>query len=180
MATKRGAGIRLKRGRYQAVPDEHYGTPKEVWGFRTGRSAGSPAQAARRFLSANSALFGLDERLAGLGKPRVLRSLGASHVIFNQRHAGHRVHRGYVTVHMDGDGRTFLAKNRFVPVRLLPETFKSELSRDQAVRKARHSLRKKYRRSEIADTERLWFPKDYKLVPAWKVRIVRHEPREEW
>jgi len=91
MGTRSGAGIRLKRGRYKAVAGEHYGTPKEVWGFRTAPGGGSPEQAARRFLSANSALFGLDPRLAGLGRPRILRSLGASHVIFNQRHAGHRV-----------------------------------------------------------------------------------------
>jgi hypothetical protein len=180
MATREGTGIRLKRGRYKAVAGEHYGTPKEVWGFRSAPGGGSPEQAARRFLSANSALFGLDHRLAGLGRPRVLRSLGASHVIFNQRHAGHRVHRGYVTVHMDGEGRAYLAKNRAVPVGMLPEKFRSQLSREQAVRRARRSLRRKYRRSEVADTERLWFPKNDQLVPAWKVRIVRHEPREEW
>src|ERR1700704_1266353 len=106
-------GILLKRGQDKAVHGEHYGTPKEVFGFRTARapaSSGSPEQAARRFLSANTALFGLEDNLAGLRRRRVIRSLGANHVIFSQVHAGYHVHRGYVTVHMDHAGRVYLAK----------------------------------------------------------------------
>lgn len=182
MAQKRISGIALKRGRYKAVPGEHYGTPKEVYGFRTRRvpAAGAPAQAARAFLSANAALFGLEDKLAGLRRRRTIHSLGASHVIFSQVHAGYHVHRGYVTVHMDRAGRVFLAKNRAVPAPLLPEKFKAEIGRDEALRRARRSLPKKYRQSELDEAERLWFPKDDQLVPAWKFRIVRHKPREEW
>ena len=68
MAQKRSASIALKRGQYKSVQGEHYGTPKEVYGFRTRRvpAARSPAQAARAFLSANAGLFGLADKLAGL------------------------------------------------------------------------------------------------------------------
>jgi hypothetical protein len=180
VASRRIAAHRLKRGRYKSVRGEHYGTPKEVWGFRGARSAGTPEQVAHAFLAANTAVFKLEENLAGLRRRRVIRSLGASHVIFNQVHAGQRVHRGYVTVHMDLDGRVYLAKNRAVPARLLPESFKMEIDRSQAVRKAHRSLPRQYRASKVAETERLWFPKNDQLVPAWKVRIVREKPREEW
>ena len=177
MATR---GLRLKGGRYRSVRGEHYGTPKEVWSFRTPRSAASPERAARDFLAANAGLFGLEPGLRGLRRRRVIRSLGGAHVIFEQVHDGHRVHRGYVTVHLDGDGRVFLAKNRAVPERLLPAAFESRIGRAEAVRKARRRLPHKYRASDLADTELLWFPEQDRLVPAWKVRIVRHEPREEW
>ena len=173
-------GLRLKRGRYRAVRGEHYGTPKEIWSFRTPRSPEPPERAARDFLSANAALFGLEPGLRGLRRRRVIHSLGGAHVIFNQVHAGRRVHRGYVSVHLDNDGRVFLAKNRAVPERLLPEAFDARIGRAEAVRKARRRLPHKYRASDVADTELLWFPKRDDLVPAWKVRIVRHEPREEW
>ena len=45
MAEKLIAGIRLARGRYKSVRGEYYGTPKEVWGFRTTRAA-VPAERA--------------------------------------------------------------------------------------------------------------------------------------
>lgn len=180
VAGKRIAGIRLKRGLYKSVRGEHYGTPKEVWGFRTARAAVSPEQAARRFLAANTGLFQLEENLAGLRKRRVIRSLGANHIIFSQVHAGYHVHRGYVTVHIDRAGRVFLAKNRSVPARLLPEAFRAKIGRDEAVRKARRSLPKKYRESKVSEIERLWFPKRDQLIPAWKMRITRHRPRQDW
>src|SRR5262245_26802665 len=171
MPEKRIAGHRLKRGLYKSVPGKNYETPKEVWGFRGSRTAGSPEQVARGFLEADSKIFQLEDRLAGLRIQRVVRGVGSTHVIFSQQHAGRRVHRGYVTVHMDRGGRVYLAKNRSVPARLLPEKFKSELGRAEAVRKARHSLPKKYRESRLAGAEPLWYPKEKKLLPAWKVRI---------
>jgi len=180
MAEKRIAGVRLKRGRYKSVPGEHYGTPKEVWGFRTTTAHGSPQGAARAFLAANAEPFGLEKNLTGLRVQRVIRSLGGSHVILKQVHAGYRVHRGYVTVHMDRSGRVYLAKNRSVPARLLPKAFHTLVRRGKAVRKARHALPKKDRDTRVRETERLWFPYHDRLVPAWKVRITRYKPREDW
>lgn len=174
------AGMQLKRGMYKLVPAEHYGTPKEIWGFRTKASSGSPRRIAREFLLANSRLFKLEPGLAGLEVQRVVHSLGASHVILRQVHGGRRVHRGYVTAHIDRAGRAYLAKNRSVPARLLPDAFDVRIDRDEAVRKARRTLPKKGRPISVHKPEQLWFPRDDKLVPAWKVRMTRHKPREEW
>jgi len=180
MADKGIAGEYLKRGRYKSIRGEHYGTPKEVWNFRTAARSGSPASVARRFLLANADLFELEAGLAGLQVQRVIRSLGAAHVILRQVHGGRRVHRGYVTVHMDRSGRVFLAKNRSVPARLLPAAFEKHIDREEAVRKARRTLPKKGRRADVRETEWLWFPRKDELVPAWKVRLTREKPREEW
>ncbi len=180
MADKRVAGMRLKRGSYKSVPGKHYGTPKEVWGFRTAPARGSPRAAARSYLSSNTDVFGLEENLAGLSVQRVIRSLGGAHVILKQVHAGFRVHRGYVTVHMDRSGRVYLAKNRSVPARLLPKAFHAEIDRAAAVRKARRSLPKKDRAATARPPERLWFPSHDRLVSAWKVRLTREKPREDW
>ena len=62
MADKRIARMRLKRGRYKSVVGEFYGTPKEVWGFRTARAAAPstqlPERAARgRHVAALTRLF---------------------------------------------------------------------------------------------------------------------------
>jgi hypothetical protein len=174
------AGARLKRGKFKSVKGEFYGTPKEVWGFRTAARRKPPRSVARDFLRANSSLFELEDGLKGLEIQRVISSLGATHVILRQVHSGHRVHRGYVTVHLDRAGRVFLAKNRSVPASLLPEKFGKIIGRDLAVRKARRTLPKKNRRAELRETERLWFPRKDQLLPAWKVRLTREAPREEW
>jgi hypothetical protein len=180
MANTRVVGNRLQRGQFKSTAGEFYGTPKEVWGFRSRAAPGSPENVARGFLAANTALFELEDGLAGLEVRRVIRGLGAEHVILGQVHAGLRVHRGYVTVHMDRAGRVFLAKNRSVPARLLPAQFDGRLSKADAVTAARASLPKRGRRAEPRQSERIWFPYRDKLAPAWKLRLTREQPRQEW
>ena len=174
------AGMRLARGAFRRIPARQYGTPKEVWGFRTAAIRGSPVGIARRFLVANDELFQLEPHLAGLELRHVIRSLGAAHVIMQQVHAGYRVHRGYVSVHMDDSGRVFLAKNRSVPRRLLPAGFEQRIDEAEAVRRARRSLPSRDRRATLRETELLWFPREKDLLPAWKVRLTREAPRDEW
>ena len=172
--------MRLKPRSFRKVPGEIYGTPKEVWGFRTPARRGSPQAIAREFLIANAALFELEQDVTELEVQKVIRSLGASHVILRQVHKRHRVHRGYVTVHMDRAGRVYLAKNRSVPPRLLPEEFEQRIDAGEAISRARRALPKPQRTARPRETGRLWFPRDDKLVPAWKVRLTRSGPREEW
>ncbi len=170
----------LKRGAYKQVHGENYGTPKEVWGFRTKAASGAPRAIAREFLNANTDLFEIEQGLAGLEIQRVIQSLGATHVILRQAHKGRSIHRGYISVHMDRAGRVFLVKNRTVPARLLPDRFEKRLDRDAAVRRARHSLPKKQRLAKARSAKLVWFPVEAKLVLAWKVRLTRQAPREEW
>ena len=134
MSDKNSTGLRLKRGRYKTIPGKYYRTPKEIWNFRTAALGGSPESSARAFVVANAALFGLEEGVSELAVRRVIRSLGATHVIFRQVHDRYRVHRGYVTVHMDRSGRVYLSKNRSVPPHLLPGKFERIIDREEAVR----------------------------------------------
>jgi Zn-dependent metalloprotease len=174
------AGRRLRKGQYQATPGKYYGTPKEVWDFRTRASARAVPAVAADFLFANRDLFELERDLSNLQLRRVIRSLGAEHAIFSQFHGGLRVHRGYVTVHMDRSRRVYLCKNRAVPARLLPAAFDARITRDDAVRAARETLPQRHRIAQTREIEKLWFPYLDRLTPAWKVRLTRHMPREEW
>jgi Zn-dependent metalloprotease len=180
MAGKAGAALRLKRGGYRTIAGKYYRTPKEVWGFHTPVSPDAPQRIARAFIVANAALFGLQAGVSELKAPRVIRSLGAHHVIFGQVHAGYRVHRAYVTVHMDRSGRVYLSKNRSVPPRLLPARFEKKIGRDEAIARARRSLPRRDRASTLHDNEKIWFPREAELLPAWKLRLTRTSPREEW
>jgi len=170
----------LKRGTYKFTRGEHYGTPKEVWGFLTRPSPAPVRRIARQFLDANTDLFEFEPHLARLEIRRVIHSLGATHVILSQTHCDRHVHRGYVTVHTARSGRVYYAKNRSVPARLLPPTFEARIGRDEAVRRARRALPKKGRPADVHPPEQVWLPRDAKLQPAWKVRLTRRNPREEW
>lgn len=171
---------RLKRHGFKQIPGDHYGTPKEVWDFRTKATRGTPRGIARDFLQANADLFKIKEGLGCLAIQRVIHSLGATHVILKQVHKGRRIHRGYMSVHMDRSGRVFLAKNRAVPASLLTIDFEKRIDRNDAVRRARLCLPKKQRLATLRETELLWFPREDQLIPAWKVRLTREAPREEW
>jgi hypothetical protein len=89
---------RLRARDYRVVEGEFYGTPKELWGFRSPRGSGSARAIARSFLSAHCDLLGLEPDLESLRWRRTVSSLGADHVIFEQVHERVRIHRAYVTV----------------------------------------------------------------------------------
>lgn len=170
----------LRKGKFRRVTGEFYGTPKELWGFRTSRAAKDPETIAREFLAANEALLRVPSGRRELHLQRKVRSLGATHIIFQQHHHGFRVHRAYVTVHVANGGSVFLAKNRAMPRELLPPEQSFELSKDDAIARARKRLPKPGRAIEVQETEAIWFPHEARLHPAWKVRIARKRPREEW
>ncbi len=162
------------------VPGKHYGTPKEVWGFRTPPAKGRPEALARQFLQANEQVLGIAKLVPRLRRQRTIESLGARHVILQQRHHGMRIHRAYVSVHLDRRGRAYLAKNRAVPRDLLPERARFRITRADARRRALRSIRAAASRAHVTGPERLWYPARKLLHPAYKFRIHRDRPRSEW
>ncbi|MDR7417287.1 MAG: M36 family metallopeptidase [Armatimonadota bacterium] len=170
----------LRLRAYKAVPGQYYGTPKEVWGFRLKPGRGRPAAIARAFIAANASTLGLDGIRRRLRLSRIIQSAGARHVIFQQRHDGLRVHRAYVTVHMDRRNRVYMAKNRAVPSHLLPEKTRYKVTTRRAIRRAIRSLSARTTDTKVLGTERMWLPVEDTLRPAVRVRVQRLEPREEW
>ncbi len=169
--------LTLQRGKYRTVPGVSYGTPKEVWRFRTVPARGTPEAVARRFLRENEALLGL--RGVRLKRnPRVVQSAGAHHVIFAQLFRGHPVHRGYVTVHLDRQRRVYLVKNRVVPRDIVDQVRGAhELTPSRAKRIARRVLRGARARLAILEAEPFWYPHGKDLWPAFRVRVQRKTPK---
>jgi hypothetical protein len=170
----------LRSVEFKAERGENYGTPKEIWDFRTPPSTKAPLSISRGFLAANSALFGIAEDLSGLAFTRAIQSLGANHMIFQQMRDGRRVHRAYVTVHLSRAGQVYLAKNRAAPDDLFPRKTAFQLTKSQAIQKARSGLPKKTRGSTVLNTEEMWFFNKGKMHASWRVRLKRTKPREEW
>jgi hypothetical protein len=170
----------LKGTSYKTAPGEYYGSPKELWGFRSDRGKGGPRETARAFLRANASILRLETDLSGLVLKKRIRSIGADHVIFQQVHHDRRVHRAYVTVHVGRDRRVFLAKNRAMPRDMLPEKADFRLTRKEAIQRARRALGRKGGKAVVQTTEEMWFPKEARLLPAIRVRLSSSNPRQEW
>lgn len=170
----------LAKGSFKTVPGKAFGTPKELWGFRSPRGVGSALKIARDFLDANETHLGCDRERCGVELQRSIASLGADHLIFQQILFGRRVHRAYVTVHVSRDKRVYLTKSRAMPAHLLPGTARFEIPLADAVRRARRALGSSGRTSRLQGTEEMWFFHAGKLKPAHRVRLVRSKPQQEW
>ena len=164
--------------KFKIVPGAQYGTPKEVWGFRTAKMRGHPQDIAKSLFAANEDLFGLKK--IRLGRPRIVESLGAQHIIYQQRVDGMRVYRAYVTAHVARDGSVYLVKNRAVPANYtLPEAPFS-LSRQEAQHRALRSVSSHGKQLTVMDIEKIWFPRKKTLRPSYRVRVHRVKPRQDW
>jgi len=165
---------------YKAIPGKHYRTPKEVWGFTTPRGRKGPVTTAREFLKANADLLGISLVIPRLRLKKVIESVGAWHVIFQQRHQNLRVHRAYVTVHVDRRRRVYLVKNRAVPRELLPGRPEFRIAATSARKRALRSVSATTPAARVTEIERLWFPAKKLLHPAYKIRVHKETPRSEW
>ena len=169
---------KLKEKAFREVSGAEYGTPKEIWGFRTKPFRGRPASIAQGFLKANADLLGL--KTLRLRLPRMVESLGAHHIIYQQRFVGLPIHRAYVTVHLDRDGRVYLVKNRAVPRERLERAADFRIAEVTAQRRALQSVTGKPRLADVRETKRMWFPLKSTLRPAYRVHAQRPHPRADW
>ena len=171
----------LEIGRHEIVPGRYYRTPKEVWGFRLAPSSRPPGELAYDVLATNRDLIGLRGVLGTLNRRPVRRSVGGWHVIFSQFLFGHRVHRAYVTVHMNRRRQVYLVKNRAVPHEQMPAPpDRHELTQRQCERRAILSLSHTTGPRRVMDREKLWFPVRDHLRPAFRFRVLQPSPRHEW
>jgi Zn-dependent metalloprotease len=160
---------------FKAVPGTQYGSPKEVWGFRTKSHRGRPEIIAHDFLKANADKLSL--KAVRLLRTRIIESLGAHHIIHQQRLKRMPIHRAYVTVHMDRSGRVYMVKNRAVPSELLKPSADFKIGKATAQQKALRSVTKKQGEARVFAAEPMWFPVKSKLRPAYRVRVRRRRPQ---
>lgn len=164
--------------KFKVVPGTQYGTPKEIWGFRTRAHRGRPELIAHNFLKLNSEILSL--KGIRLRRTRIIESLAAHHIIHQQRLDGLPIHRAYVTVHMAKNGRIYLVKNRAVPHDLLEPSAEFKIAAPRARELALRSAAKNPALARVVACEAMWFPIKSKLRPAFRVRVRRREPREDW
>jgi hypothetical protein len=149
-----------------------------VWGFELAAARGTPVDIAQAAIDANADLLGLER--VRLRRRRVIASRGGWHVIFDQRHLRTRIHRAYVTVHMNNRRQVYLVKNRAVPATLLPESSKKKITVDRAREIARRSVERGRQKATFLEHEQIWFPLKSRLRLGHKLRFGTQKPRHEW
>jgi hypothetical protein len=164
--------------RYNTIPGMQYDTPKEIWGFRTRPHRGAPHVLAENFIGNNAELLG--SRDVGLLRVRQIESLGAHHVIFQQKLNGLPIQRAYLTVHMGKDGSIYLVKNRVVPRDFLAPAAEFAIGIGTARQRALQSVASRSKSVRIVSSEKLWFPVKSILRPAYRIRIQKRKPRADW
>jgi hypothetical protein len=163
-----------------------YGTPKEIWGFRRRVPGAEPVAVAKGFLKANAKLLGLTGTLGSLSNRAdrpFIRSLGATHVLFQQQFRDVPIHRAWVTVHIGPGNEVYLAKNRALPKGFLPDrAHRFKIDDKRAARVARREVGVTTKTGEVLDdrTRKRWWPTAGDLRPAFRVRVRRNRPREDW
>jgi hypothetical protein len=178
--------MKLTRGEYRADRGSRvraYGTPKELWGFRLAVPRGNPERIAKAFLKANADTLGIEDVLPRLKKRAVLHGVGATHVILQQIHDRVRIHRGFVTVHIARNSEIYLVKSRATPPAHLPKDTRFSLTSTEARDRALRYLEEEYGPADHVRASRFvkrWYFYEEKLRPAWRVRVHRYGPREEW
>lgn len=143
-----------------------------MWGFRLAAGRGRPDPVALALLETNTAILGLDD--LNLTLRALKESVGAYHVMFEQRYRKRRIHRAYVSVHMDRHHTVYLVKNRAVPRDVLEEQAKGAASRrhvDRALAIARQSAGGRRARPTLLEGATLWFPVGHAIRPAFKYRF---------
>jgi hypothetical protein len=113
-------------------------------------------------------------------RTRIIESLGAHHIIHQQRLNGLPIHRAYVTVHLAKGGRVYLVKNRAVPRDLLEPSAEFKIAQTTARKGALRSATRNSKLAKIVACEQNWFPLKSKLRPAYRVRVRCHTPRQDW
>lgn len=172
---------RLSARAFRSVPGRTYGTPKELWNFESDRGRGTPEEIALQFLRVNAGLIGIEDEIESLQVRRRIESLGAAHVILQQKLRRRRIHRAYVTAHVRPNGRVYLVKNRAVPTDVLELAKEGRVGATAAVAAARRAVsHAKGRLRVVGEPEALWLPLKRLVHPAWRVRIHRTKPRSEW
>jgi hypothetical protein len=161
--------LRLKR--YRQVPGVNYGTPKEAWGFRLPAQRGTPKEIALDVLRANATPLGLGGVFPDLEWRKTIPSRGGWHVILEQWYRKTRIHRAYVTVHMNSRKETYLLKNRAVPTARLPAGIRPDIGIARARRLAMRAVKRDTHGLKVLSPEDVWFPVKARLRFAHKFRV---------
>ncbi|MFN7925845.1 MAG: M36 family metallopeptidase [Bryobacteraceae bacterium] len=157
-----------------------HGTPRRIFDIESKPSKARPEKIARELLRKLAPSLGIDPKLSGLRLDKVKETILGHHVFFQQEHAGLPVTGCWVKVDIDKQGRPFHVLNTLVPgeVQKKAAVRAVEISEEAAREKALAALGKAGS-MKVLEQEKVTFPHEGSLVPAWKLVVQTTKPTRE-
>ena len=147
---------------------------------RTSSQPDDPVAIARQHLRQNAQRFGLRPELDDLRLVQVKKSLGASHVRFQQTFGGVPVFAAFTTVNIsDADSRVSLVLNRH-NADLRPAVTQALVTREQAIALAEEAVGLQGEPRGLVSAEQVYFPVEKTYFLAWQVQVPAREPLGDW
>jgi hypothetical protein len=148
-------------------------------------SQGSAKDKAEEFLKKAAGDLRIRPDLSQLKFDQMKDSILGKHVLFQQYEAGKPITGAWARVDINDEGAVYNVETSLVPDRDLAKIAKiaaaaPTLTKDAAVQKAIEATGPVDRGYRVEDTEEVMYPVGGVPRPAWKVVIVREQPRGDW
>jgi hypothetical protein len=157
--------------------------PSKLHGFETKPVKGGARAVAEKFLAANREALKITAAVEDIRFDRVLESLAAKKVLFQQYYRGVAIHGAWIAIHLDARNRISMVDNDAVPVAQLERSaarsgrFLKEREIDRIV--AAQVARLGALATDVVKERRLLVIKG-EIRPAWKVKFGTREPAASW
>ena len=167
-------------------PGKYYGTPRQFWGFQIPVKKSDTNSKKFKFVFKLFADFiKLKTNSNNKIKQRaVLKSLAATHIIYQQEYKGIRVHRGFITVHIGNkNNAAYLLKNQAVPISLLEAAPGFGISAKKAEQIAIQEFEGETDLAKlqvVGKTTKRYVPMKGEIRPCYRVRLLHIDPTEDW
>ncbi|HEY3296630.1 MAG TPA: M36 family metallopeptidase [bacterium] len=153
------------------------GRVESLFGMAVGPFSGSPAEAARRYLSTQTAVTGYAAEELSL--VRSIESQGSRFVTFEAKVGGLPVYPGETVVTFDSRMRVVFLYNGLLPVDRTAKTGMG-ISADAAIQIARSYLKPSGRDQGAPSARAVLWTGDTTVRPAWIVSMPAEQPRGDW
>ena len=158
--------------------------PRKVYGFETDPLPGVAHEIAERFLKENVSVLKISASFDDLKYDKVMESLGAKTVLFQQHFNGTPIHGAWVAVHINNQNRIFMVKNDTVPLSQLQERIPKSKAGLLPSGKVDAIIKRKIKDYGVLDTavkkESMIYPLKGQLKRVWKVKFGTRNPAASW
>jgi hypothetical protein len=164
--------------------------PTRFYDIQEKTSGGSAKEQAEAFLRKAAEALKIDPDLSQLKFDQVKDSILGKHVLFQQYEGGKPITGAWARVDINHEGDVYNVETSLIPEKSLAKSARTAvvaaaappptLTKDDAIRRAVEATGPAERDYRVEDTEEVMYAVEGVPRPAWKVVIVRDQPRGDW
>lgn len=181
---------RAKKIKAKTELDPIHKTPKRFYDVDETVTGRTPRAVAEAFLRKAAPSMGINPDLSQLRFDQVKDSILGKHVLFQQYHDNKPITGAWVRIDVGQGNDVYNVESSLIPDKALAKTSKAPavaaraaagaVTQAQAIKIATEAVSAPQQPAAALSTEDVMFPVDGVPRPAWKVVVVREQPRGEW